>query len=441
MPFCKLKNWVTSDEFKNILKFWTIELNNFIIWYTRRVQEQVAQIYWNKDELLVRKSFPISNEIIDMAKTNFIKDFFSNITEKFRKMKFYDEETLFKSLQIMLNRYINGRYNEKRGYKINIESASIDNIVKINIFKLTDTWLVDMINYEWENNRKNYTKLDKENSGEGVFIPLLWNKWKKRNKVKLWNYQEFQKITENSWALIINRIDWTKFIINFELLDNFQGEILSIIWHDLIEVIKEKLNEVIYRYTDRITKCRNSAYFNEISENTTYSVFAIDLNNFKYFNDTYWHTEWDKVLSVFWEKLKSCIRENEWVVIRMSWDEFSIVVNLSGKDDLSIVKKIEERINKKINEWFFCVDMTDMNWEKQIHEIWFSIWTFYNEKKDTSVSSAYKNADMLMIDWKSEEWYLYRIIKLFSKYSKDEQENWLINLWRKLWFNITIRKK
>gem|GEM_PF-6961551 len=74
-----------------------------------------------------------------MAKTNFIKDFFSNITEKFRKMKFYDEETLFKSLQIMLNRYINGRYNEKRGYKINIESASIDNIVKINIFKLTDT--------------------------------------------------------------------------------------------------------------------------------------------------------------------------------------------------------------------------------------------------------------------------------------------------------------
>lgn len=443
MTFWKLKNQVTSKEFKSILRLWTQELNSFILRYTRKIQEQVAEIYWNKEELIKRTS-PMSQEIVDMAKVNFVKIFFSVITEKFRKMKFYDEETLLNTLEKFLNKYLNWRLYEKNRDKVNIENIIENGEIIVNIFKINSQWLVDMMQINSNDWRKIFLKktTDNENNWiEQIILRILNNNQETNKKLNTKNCYEFQKLTNKIWAIVINRIDWTKFIITFNNCDNFKSEIMEIIWHDIIELIKDKLNEVIYRYTNRVSNCKNSNYFNEIWESKDYAVFAIDLNNFKYFNDTFWHTQWDIVLKKFWELLKSCIRENEWEVIHLSWDEFVIVINIKEKNSKNILEIIEQRIHKKIDDWFFKIQLINKDWNSIENNIWFSMWKFLNENNDTKLVDWYSKADMNMLSTKPEEWYLYRIIQVMKTLWREDQKKWIKNLWKMLGINLLITDK
>ncbi len=90
----------------------------------------------------------------------------------------------------------------------------------------------------------------------------------------------------------------------------------------------KKANKEIY--LDKLTGLNNRKLLdylqNEFQLNKMdYTVVYIDLNDFKPINDTYGHDVGDEVLIYFSHKLKSIIRETDFI-IRMGGDEFLVVL-------------------------------------------------------------------------------------------------------------------
>ena len=94
-------------------------------------------------------------------------------------------------------------------------------------------------------------------------------------------------------------------------------------------------------YTDHLTEVNNrknlDAYLkkkvNSSTEGKGFSVILIDINNFKYINDTYGHDIGDQALETAAKLLKSCLRTNDFIA-RFGGDEFCIVLDISNRIDL-----------------------------------------------------------------------------------------------------------
>lgn len=97
-------------------------------------------------------------------------------------------------------------------------------------------------------------------------------------------------------------------------------------------------------YTDHLTGVNNrkrlDAYLKEKVDSSTrdksFSAILIDINNFKYINDTYGHDMGDNALETAAKLLKSCLRTNDFIA-RFGGDEFCIVLDTSNKTDLEAV--------------------------------------------------------------------------------------------------------
>jgi Amt family ammonium transporter len=68
------------------------------------------------------------------------------------------------------------------------------------------------------------------------------------------------------------------------------------------------------------------------NEDRSFSVFLIDINDFKGINDTYGHGVGDRVLAELSNRLKSCIRETD-TVARMNGDEFAVLIEKFESDN------------------------------------------------------------------------------------------------------------
>ncbi len=107
---------------------------------------------------------------------------------------------------------------------------------------------------------------------------------------------------------------------------------------------------------DALTGLPNRSFFmNRLStaleksrENSAYevSVLFIDLDRFKYVNDSLGHLIGDKLLIEISERLRDCMRPSD-IVARLGGDEFTILVE--GKYDVAEVIRIAERIQQKFN--------------------------------------------------------------------------------------------
>ncbi|WP_039916802.1 diguanylate cyclase domain-containing protein [Cellvibrio mixtus] len=72
-----------------------------------------------------------------------------------------------------------------------------------------------------------------------------------------------------------------------------------------------------------------------------FAVMLIDLDRFKYINDTYGHDAGDKVLVTVAERLRKLVRDSD-VVARMGGDEFFIILNHAG--NIGMVTRIAQKI-------------------------------------------------------------------------------------------------
>ena len=83
------------------------------------------------------------------------------------------------------------------------------------------------------------------------------------------------------------------------------------------------------------------------TENQTFSAIMLDLDNFKYINDTYGHNAGDETLRNFAELLKSCLRLNDFAA-RYGGDEFCIVLETS---DAASLQRIVDRIDAAVEKY------------------------------------------------------------------------------------------
>jgi diguanylate cyclase (GGDEF)-like protein len=144
-----------------------------------------------------------------------------------------------------------------------------------------------------------------------------------------------------------------------------KSELLSMIQNknDLEKMLKEKLhtlNQELYEsaYYDKLTKLPNRAsFFDRYDECFSFSsrhdrkfaLMFIDLDGFKFVNDTYGHDSGDVVLKTFANRTTKILREHD-LLARLGGDEFVIIIkDFKDKKDLeSIAKKIMKSTNEPI---------------------------------------------------------------------------------------------
>jgi len=107
---------------------------------------------------------------------------------------------------------------------------------------------------------------------------------------------------------------------------------------------------VEFALKDEMTGLNNKRFLETVKikyngTNTKIGVIFIDIDNFKYFNDTYGHDVGDEVIKSVANQIKLSIREIDFA-FRYGGDEFVVMVFNQEKD---IVLKIANRMFSKIN--------------------------------------------------------------------------------------------
>lgn len=158
----------------------------------------------------------------------------------------------------------------------------------------------------------------------------------------------FVKIPE-SWNAVINR----------EVLDEDELEVYMLVFRQILDAIeKYRLNEQLKKQavTDELTGLLNRKGYYEVIEKMFRNYFDrneklsctfmyIDLDHFKYYNDTFGHHVGDAILKRFADIFTEACGDDGYV-IRFGGDEFVILINTT---DMNIINKISEKIYELID--------------------------------------------------------------------------------------------
>ena len=184
----------------------------------------------------------------------------------------------------------------------------------------------------------------------------------------------------------------TMFIISyfFMIITSFIVEKIFIYTWDKLEKMA---------FTDKLTKLPNRfylyQYLNQLIKicdrsRTQFSVFFLDLDNFKQINDTLGHNVGDHVLVTITERLKNIIRSSD-IVARFGGDEF-VIIMMDVKDEFSpailaakILSTLKEGIPIKDSMYFQSLSIGIANYPKD----------------GTQIDELFKKADIAMYNAKS----------------------------------------
>ncbi|MEW6041142.1 MAG: DUF4032 domain-containing protein [Elusimicrobiota bacterium] len=89
-------------------------------------------------------------------------------------------------------------------------------------------------------------------------------------------------------------------------------------------------------------------------EEIVFSVYMIDLDNFKEFNDSKGHSAGDLVLQVFVAILRDDLRKND-IIGRYGGDEFTVILPGTPKED---AKKLAEKIRASVEQEMQAINIT-----------------------------------------------------------------------------------
>ena len=128
-----------------------------------------------------------------------------------------------------------------------------------------------------------------------------------------------------------------------------------------IDISKQKEAESRLHYLayhDKLTGLPNRDLFHDRLNKSIYrakrnqveiAVLFIDIDHFKYINDTFGHTKGDMLLQKVTNRLRASLREND-TLARMGGDEFTVIIeDFSSQDDVEITaKRILDNFNAPI---------------------------------------------------------------------------------------------
>ena len=129
-------------------------------------------------------------------------------------------------------------------------------------------------------------------------------------------------------------------------------------------------------FSDNLTGLANRALFEiEIEKlsaerwrkNLSYSLFMIDIDNFKNLNDTNGHVVGDLFLKEIGHRLRKCLRPTDFVA-RMGGDEFIIITKFKHGDEEDTRQRsmiVAEKVRKEISKSFYIKD-SELNYQCSI---------------------------------------------------------------------------
>ncbi len=137
---------------------------------------------------------------------------------------------------------------------------------------------------------------------------------------------------------------------------------------DITEYIEQKKRVDYLAHHDTLTKLPNRRFFEkEINDNVeryrsnkeVFTILFLDLDGFKFINDTLGHDIGDEVLKYISKRIEHCIGKED-KIFRVGGDEFSIILKkVSEKGEIdAIATRLIENINKPINTKGFIVNVS-----------------------------------------------------------------------------------
>ena len=166
------------------------------------------------------------------------------------------------------------------------------------------------------------------------------------------------KLMENGYwqgeAIGIKK-DGSKFFQDISLTALIEGGLICIVRN--INKRKNRENEIVYlSYHDKLTELFNRRFVEEeikrldTKRQLPISIVMGDLNNLKLINDTFGHTEGDKILKETAELLKRMCRSDD-ILARWGGDEFVILLpKTSVASSEEVVARIKNECKKLINK-------------------------------------------------------------------------------------------
>ena len=195
--------------------------------------------------------------------------------------------------------------------------------------------------------------LSEENSERKIYTELF--------KVLVSIEMDSEEIAKNLWNQIIeyknscSKLLGTPFSFRAAMLNYFITENKKLANPKIIEIkIYEKtLKSALI---DALTGVYNRRYYEEIIQNEinrarrrkgVISLCVLDIDNFKYFNDTYGHVEGDNVLKSAASIVKKNLRRED-IVCRYGGEEFVVIMPDSNSENSYIVMhRIKEELKKE----------------------------------------------------------------------------------------------
>ena len=132
----------------------------------------------------------------------------------------------------------------------------------------------------------------------------------------------------------------------------------SVICRDISERMQTEKRLKQLAHFDTLTGLHNRATFNDELDkrlktvkrsNLSIALLYLDLDNLKPTNDRFGHRGGDILLRTFANRLKSTLREDDYVS-RIGGDEFTIIISESQDKTFPNIEKIAERLLEKIKE-------------------------------------------------------------------------------------------
>ncbi|MFC4322713.1 sensor domain-containing diguanylate cyclase [Litchfieldia salsa] len=137
-------------------------------------------------------------------------------------------------------------------------------------------------------------------------------------------------------------------------------ETLSTSLRDLISALTKTKSELgkmeLIAQLDKLTGLPNRLALDEYlkklsihSELDHYAVLYLDLDGFKNINDIHGHHHGDQLLKVVAEKMKGCIRSNEFIC-RLGGDEFVAIIKVQNTDSVETINMVGNRMIDSLNQ-------------------------------------------------------------------------------------------
>lgn len=175
------------------------------------------------------------------------------------------------------------------------------------------------------------------------------------------------------------------------------------IWHIIIQ---QRLIEDLLR--DELTHLYNRKAWNRMKFQN-WHLIALDIDDFKSVNDTFWHDVWDEVLEKIATSILDMIRKDD-KAFRLGWEEFCIYIK---EKNIDIVLKIAERIRQNISDLLFKAnplvkqDVFLLNESVIEFQRTVSIWIseIIDWKKEESLKEADENLYLSKTTWKDRIHY------------------------------------